>query len=70
MNSYRKAAVVVGALFILATVSGIASIPFTLSILGDPDYLTKLNENETSVIIGALFELILAVSVTGIAIVI
>ena len=68
MNSYRKTAIIVGALFIVATVAGVLSLPFAESNLNDPDYLTSLNENETLVIIGALLELIMAVTVAGIAI--
>ena len=68
MNSYRKTAIVVGALFLVATVAGVASVALSFSILADSDYLTKINENETLVITGAVLELIMAVSIAGIAI--
>ncbi|MCJ2670743.1 MAG: DUF4386 domain-containing protein [Candidatus Thermoplasmatota archaeon] len=58
----------VGALFITATVAGILSVVFLRPILDAPDYLIKVSANENQVIIGALFELIMAVACAGIAI--
>jgi len=66
MNSNRKIAIIVGVLFIIATVAGILSGVFF--ILDDPDYLTKASENENQVIIGALFMLIMGFAVAGIGI--
>ena len=68
MNSNRKAAIIVGVLFITATVAGILSVVFSGSILDAPDYLIKVSANESRVIIGALFVLIMAFACTGIAI--
>lgn len=68
MNSHRKTAIAVGSLFIIATVAGVVSLPFLNPILDDADYLAKLDDNQIRVVVGALFELILAVSVAGIAI--
>ena len=68
MNSYRKNAIIVGVLFITATVAGILSAVFSGSILDAPDYLIKVSANESQVIIGALFVLIMAFAVAGIAI--
>ena len=67
MNSYRKTAIIVGVLFIIATVVPLLSFPFTRHI-DAPDYLINVSANATQVIIGALFELIMAVAVAGIAI--
>jgi hypothetical protein len=68
MNSNRKTAIIVGVLFITATVAGILSVVFSGSILDAPDYLIKVSANESRVIIGALFVLIMAFACTGIAI--
>jgi hypothetical protein len=68
MNSHRKTAIVVGVLFITATVTAILSIVFLGSILEPPDYLTKVSENENQMIIAVILWLILAVSVMGIGV--
>ena len=68
MNTYRKNARIVGVLFITATVAGILSVVFLRPILDAPDYFIKVSANENQVIIGALFELIMAVACAGIAI--
>jgi hypothetical protein len=63
---YRKTAALVGALFIVATVTAIAAI----AVLGDafegPDFLVGLPDVGSSVITAALLELVLAVSLIGI----
>lgn len=59
MNTHRKTAIIVGILFIIGTVAGILSVVFTGSILGDPDYLIKVSENENQIIIGSLLILIM-----------
>jgi len=66
MNSNRKTAIIVGVLFITGTVAGILSLVFSGSILGAPDYLTKVSANENRVVIGALFELIMAAVLVGV----
>jgi len=66
MNSYRKTAIIVGALFITATVAGILSQVFLGSILDDPDYLINVSVNENQVIIGALLLLIMAAAIFAI----
>lgn len=67
MNSYRKTAIIVGVLFIIATVAGVLSLLFTGS-LNAPDYLIKVSANANQVIIGALLVLIMAFACAGIAI--
>ncbi len=67
MNTSKKTATVVGVLFILGFV-GIASVAFTGPILGDPDYLVQVSANENQMLLGALFEIIMAVACAGIAI--
>ncbi|MCK4268187.1 MAG: DUF4386 domain-containing protein [Actinomycetia bacterium] len=68
MSSSRKAAVAVGVLFIIATVAGVLSISF-MEPLTDSEYLTKVAQNESQVLIGGLLMLIMGFSVTAIGIV-
>ena len=68
MNSYRKTAIIVGVLFITATVAYSLGIINLDPILGSSDYLTKASENENQVIIGAFLVLIDSVAVAGIGI--
>jgi hypothetical protein len=70
MNTHRKTAIIVGVLFIIATVAYSIGIYLIESLIDDPDYLINVSENENQVIIGALLVLIDAVAVAGIAIVI
>jgi hypothetical protein len=67
MDSNRKIAIIVGVLFITATVSSLLSGVFSGSI-SDPDYLTAVSANENQVLIGVLFQLILTASVVAIPI--
>lgn len=67
MTSHRKTSLIVGVLYITATVMGIFSVVFVNPILSTADYLTGISANETHVIVGGLFELMMAVSVAGIA---
>jgi len=70
MDPNRKTAIIVGVLFITATVAYSIGVIFLDPILGGSDYLTKASENENQVILGAFLVLIDAVAVAGIAIVI
>ena len=67
MNTHRKTAIIVGVLYIAATVAGILSLVGTGPIHA-PDYLINVSANGNQIIIGALFSLILAVSVAGIGV--
>jgi hypothetical protein len=69
MNSNRKTAIIVGVLFIIATVAFSLSEVILPPILDDPDYLIDVSANENQVIIGALLVLIDVVAVAGIGIV-
>jgi len=51
MNSNRKTAIIVGILFITATVAYSIGMILLDPILGGSDYLTKASENENQVII-------------------
>ncbi len=75
MNSNRKTAIIVGVLFIIATVAPIISaVPLSVVPLGflgtegDPDYLTAVSEDENQVIVGALLWLAMTASVVAIPI--
>jgi len=68
MDSYRKTAIIVGVLFIIATVTAILSIVFLGSTLETPLNFDTVSSNANQVIIAVIFWLILAVSVTGIGV--
>ena len=68
MNSYRKTAIIVGVLFIIATVMSILSTVPLGSTLTVSNYLTSVSANENQVIIAMIFELIAAVSAFGTAV--
>jgi hypothetical protein len=67
MNSNRKAAKIVGVLFILAAVTAVIGLNLYDPILNGPDYLIKGSEHANQVIVGAVMELILVVSAIGTA---
>jgi len=62
MKANRSTAVIVGVLFIIGTVSGILSAVFTGSILDASDYLVQVAANETQMITGAFFVLLMGLS--------
>ena len=64
--SQRATARLVGVLFIAATVTSIIGGSLLLP-LDDPDYLIEVAAHENQIILGVLLELILALSVIGIA---
>ena len=66
MNSYKKTAIIVGILFIIATAAPILSGLF-INIINGPDYLTDVYANSVQVTTGALLELIMALAIVGIA---
>jgi hypothetical protein len=68
MDSYRKTAIIVGVLFIIATVSAILTIGILGTTLDPSEYLTDVEANETQVVLAVIFWLILAVSVLGIGV--
>lgn len=68
MNTNRQAAIIVGVLFIIASVTAILGLLLYTPILTGPDYLLNGAENSTRVIVGALMEFILACTAIGTAI--
>ena len=67
MNSNKLTAKITGVLFILGF-AGILTAAFTRSILGDPDYLSKISANENPVIWAAFFQFIMGSACAGIGI--
>lgn len=67
MNTYRKTAIIVGALFIVCTVASILGPTLVISI-NSPDYLNQLAGNSDQIITAALLEFIWAAAGAGIAI--
>jgi hypothetical protein len=68
MNTHRKTAIIVGVLFIAATVASSLSFIILEPILDALDYLISVSANESQVIMAALLMLIDVVAVVGIAI--
>jgi hypothetical protein len=63
---HRRYSIIIGALFILATAITIVSIVAMGFTLDDPDYLEKVADHETGIIVAVICWIILAVSVAGI----
>jgi hypothetical protein len=68
MDSNRKNEMIVGVLFILATLTAIIGLALYQPVLNDTDYIVMASANDTQVIWGAFCELILAFSVIGISV--
>lgn len=68
MKSSKLNARIIGVLYIVATVAAIIGLILYNPILNDPDYLVSGAKNENQIILGAIFELILACSAIGTAI--
>jgi hypothetical protein len=67
MDSNRKTAIIVGVLFLIATIIIIIGGLFSLSI-SESDYLTAVSANENQVILGAILEIIATAAIVGIPI--
>src|SRR5574341_1023914 len=68
MNTDRKIAIIAGALFIIATAASLLGTGFTGSILGAPDYLTRISANGNPIMVGALLSFIAAAVSSSIAV--
>ncbi|MBI3152220.1 MAG: DUF4386 domain-containing protein [Chloroflexi bacterium] len=68
MNSNRKTAATVGALFLTAMVASLLGGGLVESVISVPDYFTAISENETLVVVGILLELVNAIAVIGIGV--
>jgi hypothetical protein len=69
MTSDRKNAILTGILFIVAAFASIIGLLSYDPILKNPDYIIKGPTGENQIILGAIFELVTAVTVAGTAIV-
>lgn len=58
----RKTAIIVGALFIIGTVSGALSVILAGSALSDPNYLIKFSEMQNQILMGSLCVLTMGLS--------
>jgi hypothetical protein len=67
-GSERRTAIVVGVLFITATVAGFVSAGFLGSIMEAEDYLAEVHANETSFMIGAFAIVVMGLAGAGIGI--
>ena len=63
----RNVAIVVGALYIAATVAGALAVGPVISLLEAPDMLTNVAENESQMLLIVSLEFIMAVTVAGVA---
>jgi len=70
LDYYRKTAIIVGALFIVATIAGMIGAVFIGPITDDPDYLANTSAQENEVALGALLTMIMGVAAVGIAVMI
>jgi hypothetical protein len=68
MNTYRKTAIIVGALFLTAMGTYLVGASMLDSFISSPDYLKDVAANETTVIISVLLELVNVIAVIGIAV--
>jgi hypothetical protein len=68
MNTYRKTAGFVGALFLTAMVASLVGGGLVESVISVPDPFTVVSENETLLIVGVLLELVNAIAVIGIGV--
>jgi hypothetical protein len=68
MNTYRKTAIIVGILFIVATVTNMPGNLSLKPILDAPDYLNQISANKNLMIIASLLVLISAFASASIAI--
>ncbi|PKL77200.1 MAG: DUF4386 domain-containing protein [Candidatus Melainabacteria bacterium HGW-Melainabacteria-1] len=68
MYEHRQRAVILGILFILASVSAIIGALLYNPVLNHPDYLVKAAESAGSLQLGALMELVLVLTAIGTAV--
>jgi len=68
MNTNRKTAIIVGVLFVIATIAGVLSVVLLEPILNSPDYLINISANSTPLIIVVLLDLIMVTAIVSIPI--
>jgi Domain of unknown function (DUF4386) len=62
MNTSRKNAVIVGAMYIIGTLGGVLSLVFTQPARTAPDLLTYISANESQIVLGAISVLIMGLA--------
>ncbi len=68
MDSYKRNAIIVGLLFISATVASILSSVFSGSALTDPVSLAAVKANESGLLVAAILQIIAALSAFGVSV--
>ncbi len=69
MNSSRKIAITVGALFLFSNVTFLlGAFVFVEPILNAPDYITLVSASRTQIVLGALLEILNGIAYVGIAV--
>ncbi len=68
MDSTRRTAAIVGGLFVVATLAGVASAILLEPVLSDADLLAAVSANDTQVVTAVLLDMILAAAVIAIPI--
>lgn len=68
MNSHRKIASIVGALFLIAMVTSLLGAGLIESVINTPNYLTDISADTTQLTAGVFLELINALAVVGIGV--
>jgi len=68
MNSHRKIARIVGALFLIAMVTSLLGAGLIESVINTPNYLTDVSADTTQLMAGMFLELINALAVVGIGV--
>jgi Domain of unknown function (DUF4386) len=65
MDITRKRSILAGIFFIVAAVAAIAALPLYDSVLHDASYITDSSRSDTQVLLGALCEVLVVISVIG-----
>lgn len=66
----RVTAVIVGSLFLVASIAGLVGLPLQESVVGGDDYLTAASAHADRLATGVLLQLVMGVAVVSIAVVI
>jgi len=70
MINHKKAARIIGILYIIGTVAAILSIVFTQPILESSDYLLKVSQHQNQIILGAFFVLIMGLALAMVSVIV
>jgi hypothetical protein len=69
MPSYRRTAIVVGALFIIGDIAGVLSVLVTGGLLDGPVALAKIAANQNQLVLGALLVLVMGLALAMVPVV-